>query len=60
MLFLSGQTCMAYAKGSQARQIIRGEQLKFAKRLESMAAIDEVHRRLNDIPSQSNHIKACM
>jgi hypothetical protein len=43
------QTCVAYAKGSQARQIIRGEQLKVTKTAETLAAIDDAHRRLGEI-----------
>lgn len=50
------QTCVAYAKGSQARQIIRGEQLKVTKAAEALAAIDDAHRRLGEIQGRQAFI----
>jgi hypothetical protein len=50
------QTCVAYAKGSQARQIIRGEQLKVTKAAETSAAIDDAHRRLGEIQGRQAFI----
>jgi hypothetical protein len=50
------QTCVAYAKGSQARQIIRGEQLKVTKAAETLAAIDDAHRRLGEIQGRQAFI----
>jgi len=52
-----GQTCVAYAKGSQARQIIRGEQLKFTKGAETVTAIEEAYQRVAQIPEWIDNIE---
>jgi hypothetical protein len=54
------QTCVAYAKGSQARQIIRGEQLKITKTSETLAAVDEVQKRCDEIQESNAKIMVCI
>ena len=50
------QTCVAYAKGSQARQIIRNEQLKITKTDETVAAIEDVTQRIDAIEERLTKI----